>query len=121
MRDVDDLFRALSFSSFRSKFKLAGKDLQYLRDKGLVTVLQHAHDFIDERLAPAEPKNDGRQTPFTGHPVFVAQHATATCCRDCLEKWHQIPAGHELTAEQRRHVLIVIERWLRQQAGESIS
>ncbi len=29
----------------------------------------------------AEPRNDGKQTPFRGHPVFTAQHATATCCR----------------------------------------
>ena len=115
MRDIDDLFRALSFSSFRSRFRLAGDDLQYLRDKGLETVLNHARDFVGQRLASAEPKNDGHQTPFSGHPVFVAQHATATCCRGCLEKWHQIPRGVELTAEQRRHVLLVIERWLKSQ------
>jgi hypothetical protein len=121
MRDLDDLFRALSFSSFRSKFCLAGEDLEYLRDKGLATVLQHAHDFVQQRLASADPKNDGHQTPFSGHPVFVAQHATATCCRACLEKWHRIPRGAELTAEQRQYVLKVIERWLREQGGASIA
>ena len=121
MRDMDDLFRALSFSSFRSKFRLAGKDLDYFRENGLATVLQHARDFIGQRLAPADPKNDGHQTPFSGHPVFVAQHATATCCRGCLEKWHQIPRGAELTAEQRQHVLQVIERWLKEQGGPSVN
>ena len=117
MRDINDVFRALSFSSFRSKFRLAGKELEYLREKGLATVLQHARDFISQRLASADPKNDGHQTPYSGHPVFVAQHATATCCRGCLEKWHQIPRGAELTAEQRQRILQVIERWLKEQGG----
>ena len=61
---------------------------EYLDRKGLDVVLAHAADFIEKRLAPAYPTNDGKQTPMRKHPVFVAQHATATCCRGCLEKWH---------------------------------
>ena len=79
------------------------------------TVLAHAHDFIAQRLAPAEPKNDGKQTPWKGHPVFVAQHATATCCRGCLAKWHRIDKGRPLTADEQAHTVEVIERWLREQ------
>ena len=79
------------------------------------TVLSHAADFIARRLAAAEPVNDGRQTPFRGHPVFVAQHATATCCRSCLEKWHQIPKGRELTGAEQRHVVDAIGLWLARQ------
>ncbi|HSH73309.1 MAG TPA: DUF4186 family protein [Methylophilaceae bacterium] len=77
-------------------------------------VLSHAHDFISKRLAPAFIPNDGKQTPFRGHPVFVAQHATATCCRGCLEKWHRIAQGHELTPPQQAYVITVLERWLQQ-------
>ena len=61
--------------------------------------------------------NDGKQTPFRGHPVFVAQHATATCCRGCLAKWHEIPHGEELTDEQQAHVIAALERWLRAELG----
>lgn len=111
-RDLDELFAALARSGFRSRFKLGKQDLKYLQDKGLAAVLAHANDFIAQRLAPAEPKNDGKQTPWRGHPVFVAQHATAACCRGCLAKWHGIPKGVELNDEQRAHVLRVIERWL---------
>lgn len=78
--------------------------------------MQHARDFVDKRLAPLNPPNDGRQTPFRGHPVFVAQHATATCCRSCLEKWHGIAGDHALDEEEVRHVLAVLERWLRREA-----
>ena len=112
MRDPDDLFAALARSPFRSRFKLQGRELQYLRDKGLPVILQHAADFITKRLAPAHPQNDGKQTPFRNHPVFVAQHATATCCRGCLQKWHHIEQGRELTEDEQRYVVAVIERWL---------
>ena len=118
MRDLDDLFRALAGSSFRRGFRLGAADGAYLRTRGLDVVLDHARDFVAKRLAPAEPRNDGKQTPYRGHPVFVAQHATATCCRGCLEKWHRIPAGHELTAEERAHVVRVLERWLREHAAD---
>jgi hypothetical protein len=110
--DLDELFSMLSRSSFRSRFKLRGKELEYLRVKGLRVVLEHAADLISKRLAPANIPNDGKQTPFRNHPVFVAQHATATCCRGCLEKWHRIPRGRALTAEEQKYVVSVIERWL---------
>ena len=117
--DLDEVFAALARSDFRSRFRLRGKELDYLRGKGLAVVLRHAADFVEKRLAPAEPKNDGRQTPWRGHPAFVAQHATATCCRGCLQKWHGIPKGRELDAEEKRHVLNAIERWLAA-AAESV-
>jgi hypothetical protein len=119
MRDLDELFKALSKSAFRSKFHLQGKDLVYLHDKGLPTVITHAEDFIAKRLAPAVIKNDGKQTPFKGHPVFVAQHATACCCRGCLEKWHRIAKGHDLSPDQQAYVIKVLERWLRDQMSKS--
>ena len=112
MRELDEVFSALVKSSFRCRFHLQGKDLDYLRAKGLPTVLAHAQDFIAKRLAPALPINDGKQTPFRGHPVFVAQHATACCCRQCLEKWHRIPCGRMLKPEEKTYIMAVLERWL---------
>jgi hypothetical protein len=114
MRALDDLFPALARSEFRRRFRLDARDRAYLEARGLPTVLDHARDFVAKRLAPAAPPNDGKQTPFRGHPVFVAQHATATCCRGCLAKWHDIPRGHPLTAAEQAHVVAAIERWLRE-------
>ncbi len=79
----------------------------------MATILDHARDFIDRRLAAAHPLNDGKQTPMRGHPVFIAQHATATCCRSCLAKWHAIPSGRPLRDEESAYVLAALERWLR--------
>jgi len=112
MRDLDELFAALAKSAFRAGFKLNAKDLAYLQQKGLSSVLDHAEDFIQSRLAPAVIANDGKQTPMRGHPVFVAQHATACCCRGCLQKWHQIPQGRELTQAEQAYIVVVLEKWL---------
>jgi len=115
MRDPDDLFEALARSKFRSRFRLGPKERAYLDDKTLPVILQHGRQFVIDRLAPASPRNDGRQTPMRGHPVFIAQHATATCCRGCLAKWHGIRAGNPLTERQIDYLLDCIERWLRRQ------
>ena len=98
---MTDIFDKLAKSDFRSKFKLKQKDKDYIFQKGLNTIEQHAYDFISKRLAPADIPNDGKQTPMKGHPVFIAQHATACCCRGCLSKWHKIPKGIELTQSQQ--------------------
>ena len=74
--------------------------------------MSHGEKFINERLAPANPPNDGKQTPMRNHPIFVAQHATATCCRGCLEKWHGIPKGYALTSAEKVYVLSILRRWL---------
>ncbi len=115
MRALNEIFDALVKSTFRRQFHLRGKELAYLRAKGLPVVLAHAEDFIAKRLAPAVLVNDGKQTPFRGHPVFVAQHATACCCRHCLEEWHRIPHGRTLEPAEVAHVMAVLERWLREE------
>jgi hypothetical protein len=115
--DLDPVFERLSHSTFRRRFRLGAVEGRYLAQKGLETVLAHGEKFIEERLAPAEPRNDGKQTPMRNHPVFVAQHATATCCRGCVEKWHGIARGHALTTEEKAYILAVLRRWLVSQGG----
>jgi hypothetical protein len=117
MRNLDELFVALGQSTFRRRFRLSSKEAAYLKQKGLSTILEHARDFITKRLAKANPVNDGRQTPMRNHPVFIAQHATGTCCRKCLEKWHCIPIGQPLTEEQTDYILLVLKRWLMDQSA----
>ena len=112
MRDHDELFRALSRSPFRRRFVLGGRERAYAADRGVDVLMEHAARFVEQRLAPAAPANDGRQTPMRRHPVFVAQHATATCCRGCLRKWHGIPPGRLLDETEIAYVVDVIAAWL---------
>ena len=109
------LFDRLDNSKFRSSFHLKQKDIDYINEKGLETIRQHAKEFITKREAPAYIANDGKQTPMRGHPVFIAQHATATCCRGCLSKWHGIPAGRELTEDEQAYFVDVLMEWIRRQ------
>src|SRR3954469_6772965 len=110
--DLDDLFDRLAHSSFRRRFRLGAAERDYLERKGLEAVMSHGERFIEERLAPADLPNDGKQTPMRNHPIFVAQHGTATCCRGCLQRWHGINKGHALTSEQKAYILSVLRHWL---------
>ncbi len=108
----DDLFAGLVRSKFRSRFHLSQKDKEYVREKGMDTIRSHAADFVEKRLSAENPENDGKQTPMRGHPVFLAQHACACCCRSCLEKWHHIPAGKELNREEQSYIVDVLMDWI---------
>ena len=106
---------ALSRSRFRSRFRLGMKDRQYICDRGWETMRRHAAELVAERLAPAFIPNDGKQTPMRGHPVFIAQHATACCCRGCLEKWHKIPSGRALTAAEQEYIVGMLLFWMQRE------
>ena len=110
--DLDEVFERLNRSDFRRRFRLRAAEKEYLERKELEIVLSHGEKFIEERLAPADPPNDGKQTPMCNHPIFVAQNGTATCCLGCLEKWHSIPKGHALTSEEKAYILSILSRWL---------
>ena len=113
----DEIFDRLSKSDFRKKFKLNPKDRLYLEQKGFDTIRSHAVDFIAKRIAPADIPNDGKQTPMRGHPVFIAQHATATCCRGCINKWHKFPKEVQLKKEQKKYLVDLIMEWIKRQVN----
>ena len=110
--DMNQLFERLANSKFRSSFHLKRRELSYFNEKGLDTIMEHAKNLLQTRLFAADIPNDGKQTPMKNHPVFIAQHATGCCCRGCLEKWHAIPKGRELTPDEQQYVLAVIREWL---------
>jgi hypothetical protein len=109
---MNEYLNKLEHSRFRSSFHLKEKEKEYIKEKGMDTIKSHAYDFINQRLKPANPKNDGKQTPMKGHPVFIAQHATATCCRGCLEKWYKIKQNKELTEQEVDFVVSLIITWI---------
>ncbi len=115
MATIDEALRKLQRSRFRSRFHLTDQDRAYIRGKGMDTIRRHGADFIAARLAPAELPNDGKQTPMRGHPIFVAQHACACCCRGCLNKWYRVPQGRALTPEEQRRILNLLMEWIRRE------
>ena len=115
--DIDNILGRLSKSPFRSKFHLKEKDIAYVHDKGLDKIREHTYDFINKRLAPKVILNDGKQTPMKGHPTFIAQHATATCCRGCLYKWHKIPKDTNLSEDEINYIVDVIMTWIEREVN----
>lgn len=119
MNQVYDILNRLSKSKFRNSFHLKEKDKKYIKEKGLQTIVEHTYNFINERLKPENPINDGKQTPMKGHPSFIAQHATATCCRSCLYKWHKIEKNKELTKNEINYIVAVIITWIKKEMEDS--
>lgn len=111
----NNIFDRLQKSPFRSRFHLSQKDKDYVMRKGMDVIKKHAEDFVRQRLAPAVILNDGKQTPMRGHPVFVAQHACACCCRSCLSKWHHICMNEALSQKTQDEIVSVLMKWIQKE------
>ncbi len=115
MQRIENALERLQKSNFRSRFHLTEKDKKYIDEKGMDVIRKHAQDFVRDRLSPSVIKNDGKQTPMRGHPVFIAQHATATCCRGCLNKWYRVQKNVELTEIQQEKIVNLIMAWIQKE------
>lgn len=115
MQTIDEALDKLAGSKFRSGFRLTEKEKAYVTEKGVETVRNHTRDFVSQKLAPAYPQNDGKQTPMRGHPTFKAMHACACCCRGCLGKWYRIPQGVPLNDIQQEKIVNLLMAWIERQ------
>lgn len=107
--DIRVLLSNLSKTKFRGSFHLNNKMKEYAREKGYKKIYQDAKEIVIKNLSPAIIKNDGKQTTMRQtHPVFIAMHATGTCCRSCLYKIHKIKKNKELTNTEINYIVRVI-------------
>lgn len=118
MQTINDALIKLERSKFRSSFYLTKTDRLYIDEKGMDVIRRHAEDFVRMKLAPADPVNDGKQTPMRGHPVFKAMHATACCCRGCLNKWYKVPLHRELTQSQQQRIVNLLMTWINKELSK---
>ena len=118
MDNIDRKLDSLSKSKFRSSFYLRKYMIEYINEKGLATIKAHTENFITQKIGCAFPKNDGKQTPTKNHPTFIAMHACACCCRSCLERWHHIEKGRELTKEEKEYLVNLIMKWIERELNE---
>lgn len=115
---IENKLYSLSRSKFRSSFHLNNKMKEYVKEKGIDKIKSDTYDFINKRLSPKEIPNDGKQTPMRQvHPTFIAQHATACCCRGCLEKWYHIPKGRELSIEEIDGIVKILIEWINRECN----
>ena len=118
-KEVNEMLYKLSKSKFRNSFHLRKYMISYINEKGIDKVKKHTIDFINQKLSPAFIENDGKQTPMKGHPVFIAQHACGCCCRGCLEKWHHIKKGKELTNNEKNYIYCLLIKWIELEYNKS--
>ena len=104
--DVSYTFNALKFEMIRHHFwhiSLSPRAVRYALRKGRTGLLETTRKQIRRLVGPADPPFDGRQTPretsSSANAIHYAQHATASCCRTCIEEWHGIPQGQALGDE----------------------
>ena len=118
MNNIDLILDKLSKSTFRNKFHLKDKDIEYINNKGIDVIRSHTYDFVCKRLSASKIDNDGKQTPMRGHPVFIAQHATGTCCRGCLYKCHNISKNKDLSLEEIDYIVNIIMEWIEREINK---
>jgi hypothetical protein len=105
LTDVTNTFTSLRLELIRHHFwhvLLDDKAVAHARRKGFLKLRLAARSRIKTSVGPANLPFDGRQTPMagSGNVIHYAQHATASCCRKCIEYWHNIPQKRALTDEE---------------------
>ena len=103
---------------FRGRFHLGPREREIVANTQREIIRQHAKSMLRERIAVLR-LDDGRQTPWRGHPVFIAQHACAACCRNCLRMWHRIPPRKELSDAELDDIVDLILAWIDEQAWKN--
>jgi hypothetical protein len=129
LSDVKHTFDSLKHEKFRHHYwhtEIDQKAVNHALKKGRIDLRKAAthrlrkyvgkvHEMPDGKK---RPYRDGQQTPYSGNSIYYAQHATASCCRKCVEYWHNIPQGRDLTEDEIAYltdlVMLYIEEKLPQ-------
>lgn len=117
IRDAEHTFEALKKEFIRHHFFHKPIDegaVAHARRKGRINLRAAVHKRLEKYLAPAAPPRDGYQTGYEGNAIYYAQHSTACCCRKCLEYWHAIPQGRDLTAQELEYCAALIDLYLKE-------
>lgn len=116
MQNINVMLDSLAKSKFRGSFKLNKNMISYVNEKGLDKITKDVYEIVLKRIAIYNPLKDGKQTPMKQvHPVFIAQHATGTCCRGCLLKIHNITKERDLNDEEINFIVKLIMTWIKNQ------
>ena len=117
-RDVENTFAMLKLEKVRHYFwhiQLTQRALNHARRKGRKQLRERVKIHLSKAIGPANPWHDGFQTPMMKDaPTAIpyAQHATATCCRKCLEYWHGIPQGQPISDQDLAYLTDLLCRYL---------
>lgn len=95
----------------KSKPRLQEHDVALIRELGIKELKDQAREVVKNKLEE-QPKNDGRQTPTAGNPIYKAMHACKASSRKELSKAHRMAAGRDLTERQIDSIVNLLVRWM---------
>jgi len=109
------VFNSLRLEMFRHHYwhiQLDQVAVDKARKKGGEKVSEELRKRLISSVGPANPPFDGRQTPLKGNVIYYAQHAIGACCRKCINEWHGIPMGDELTPAEIDYLAALAQLYL---------
>lgn len=117
LNDTHYTFEALKHELVRHHFwhvTICQEAIDHAHERGLYRLRADAEKIIGKSVSAEKPYRDGYQTPREGSPEIVhyAQHATAACCRKCIEYWHGIPQGRALASTEVAYLQDLIMRYI---------
>ena len=102
--DIKFLVKSLDIELIRHAFwhsPIEEKAIQLAQKRGIRLLRQMVHRRIKNSIGNRQNYREGKQTTIGGSEIIhYGQHATGTCCRKCLEYWHNIKMGTDLTEKQ---------------------
>lgn len=107
--DIEYTFESLKHELIRHHFwhiEIDQRAGNYANRKGRTNLRLAVRSRIRSSIGSPNNPYDGRQTPMegSGNPIHYAQHATASCCRKCVEYWHDIPTSRALKDDEIQYL-----------------
>ena len=124
MSDIAHTFAQLQHEHIRHVFFCAPFDDTSLKQAikiGLEGLRARARPLLKREIGPAHIFRDGIQTKKHSSALHYAQHATATCCRKCLEYWHGIERGRDLTEAELDYCEALVQAFLDERGDELLA
>lgn len=117
LEDIDNTVSSLQRELIRHEFwnrPLDARALNHANRKGRGGLREDAVHRLSKYLGRprSELSRDGMQTPFAGNVIYYAQHATATCCRKCVEAWHGIDRGKPLASDEVSYLTELVMHYI---------
>ena len=118
VNDIEYIIMSLKKEMFRLYMWQVEIDLHainYAKRKGWNGLHEAVKKRVTKYIATPNPPYDGRQTKRegSGNPICYAQHATATCCRRCMNYWYGIPTDYKLSDDEIDFFSKLIMRYLK--------
>jgi hypothetical protein len=118
LSDVENTVASLERELIRHQYwhqSIDEKALNHAMRKGLSGLQEAAEHRLRKYVGPprAELFRDGFQTPLSGNAIYYAQHATATCCRKCIEAWHGIDRERSLTDQELGYMTKLVMHYIK--------